>query len=163
MERKKSEFDQKENPYDTWLDEYEEDLTQETVHHYFSELKEQLLPLLKKVRKEFLAEKKELTYDKEKLELLNKKILSYMGFDETVSRIDEYVHPFSTGNMSTTDVRITTAYRKDFDFTILSSIHEYGHAMYELGSDIQLNMTPAIGGTSLIIHESQSRFWENFF
>ena len=40
-------------------------------------------------------------------------------------------------------------------------IHESGHAIYEFGIDDRLSQTPAGQGTSMGMHESQSRFFEN--
>jgi carboxypeptidase Taq len=40
-------------------------------------------------------------------------------------------------------------------------MHESGHAMYEQGSNPAYERSPLAGGTSLAIHESQSRMWEN--
>ena len=42
-----------------------------------------------------------------------------------------------------------------------SVIHEAGHASYELGVNPAYAHTCLEGGTSLGIHESQSRFFEN--
>ena len=79
----------------------------------------------------------------------------------TRGRQDKSVHPFTT-NFSINDVRITTRYREDYMPTALfGSIHEAGHAMYEQGSDQSLEGTMLAGGTSLGVHESQSRLWEN--
>ena len=41
------------------------------------------------------------------------------------------------------------------------TIHEAGHALYNLQCDQSLSVTPLEGGSSLALHESQSRFWEN--
>ena len=43
----------------------------------------------------------------------------------------------------------------------LVTIHEAGHALYDLQCDQSLSVTPLEGGSSLALHESQSRFWEN--
>ena len=43
----------------------------------------------------------------------------------------------------------------------LRTIHEAGHALYQLQCDQSLSFTPVAGGSSLALHESQSRFWEN--
>jgi carboxypeptidase Taq len=40
-------------------------------------------------------------------------------------------------------------------------MHEMGHALYEQGIDEALDGTLLGGGTSLGVHESQSRLWEN--
>jgi len=45
--------------------------------------------------------------------------------------------------------------------TLFSAMHEAGHAFYELGSNPAYERTPLAGGTSLAVHESQSRLWEN--
>jgi len=42
-----------------------------------------------------------------------------------------------------------------------STIHESGHALYDLGMGEDLRYTPIESGASYGIHESQSRFWEN--
>jgi carboxypeptidase Taq len=60
------------------------------------------------------------------------------------------------------DVRITTRYEEDNPIAMLfSSMHESGHAMYEQGINPDYERTPLAGGTSLAVHESQSRLWEN--
>jgi carboxypeptidase Taq len=40
-------------------------------------------------------------------------------------------------------------------------MHEAGHALYEQGVDAALDGTPLGCGTSMGVHESQSRLWEN--
>ncbi|MGB0439403.1 MAG: carboxypeptidase M32, partial [Paracoccaceae bacterium] len=56
------------------------------------------------------------------------------GYDMTRGRIDKAVHPFSSG--SGDDVRITTRTSEDDPFNCLySTIHEVGHAAYELAID----------------------------
>jgi len=44
---------------------------------------------------------------------------------------------------------------------LFGTIHEGGHALYEQNIDPSLAGTPLAGGTSMGIHESQSRLWEN--
>jgi carboxypeptidase Taq len=75
--------------------------------------------------------------------------------------MDTSTHPF-TETMGLNDVRITTRYEGiDFKKSIFSTIHEAGHALYNLQCDQSLSLTPIEGGSSLGLHESQSRFWEN--
>src|SRR5690606_30867108 len=60
------------------------------------------------------------------------------------------------------DVRITTRFEPDNPMaTLFSTLHESGHAMYEQGQNPAFERTPLFGGTSLAVHESQSRMWEN--
>ena len=44
---------------------------------------------------------------------------------------------------------------------INTMFHEFGHALYELQQDERFMFSPILGGVSLGVHESQSRFWEN--
>ena len=60
------------------------------------------------------------------------------------------------------DTRITNRYEVGNPLaTLFSAMHEAGHAMYEQGSNLAYERTPLAGGTSLAVHESQSRMWEN--
>jgi carboxypeptidase Taq len=73
----------------------------------------------------------------------------------------ESVHPF-TWNTHPSDVRFTTRYLENFVFSsIFAAIHELGHATYEQQIDEKWNDTGLSGGTSMGVHESQSRFYEN--
>ena len=99
-------------------------------------------------------------YDIEKMKELNMKILKMIHGNEDNLRLDISTHPF-TVSMGPGDVRITTRYLgKDFAGSYSSTIHEFGHALYELQLGKELEYTP-LTPTSLVLHESQSRFWEN--
>ncbi len=59
-------------------------------------------------------------------------------------------------------MRITTHYHEDDPLlSLYSVVHEGGHALYELGTGEELQFTCLGGGSSMSIHESQSRFYEN--
>ena len=60
------------------------------------------------------------------------------------------------------DVRITTRFNEnDFSDGFYSTLHETGHALYEMGIDPAYEGTPLGEGSSAGVHESQSRLWEN--
>ncbi|GIQ62906.1 hypothetical protein PACILC2_14740 [Paenibacillus cisolokensis] len=101
------------------------------------------------------------SFDKDAQKAFSLFILKEMGYDFSAGRLDESVHPFAIG-LSPGDVRITTRYLPD-DVTsaLFGTIHEGGHALYEQNIDPELAGTPLCTGTSMGIHESQSRFWEN--
>ncbi|MGA9927892.1 MAG: carboxypeptidase M32, partial [Nitrososphaeraceae archaeon] len=100
-------------------------------------------------------------YDIQKVDELNHDILTLLQYDMKRFRMDVSTHPF-TETMGLNDVRITTRYEgTDFKKSISSTIHEAGHALYDLQCDQSLSITPLEGGSSLALHESQSRFWEN--
>jgi carboxypeptidase Taq len=88
-------------------------------------------------------------------------VITKFGYDWNRGRQDKAPHPFQT-SFSVNDVRITTRFEADNPLaTLFSTMHEAGHAMYEQGSNPAYERTPLAGGTSLAVHESQSRMWEN--
>lgn len=157
----------KDSPYDALLDQYEESLTSSKVEQFFGEIKTPLQELLKKITKSksyFKSHPLESAkYDKDKMKALNDKVLKYLWKEYGNNfRLDVSAHPFTT-SFSKNDTRITTWYHDaDFGRSLLATVHEFGHALYDLQSSDKLSMTPIDGGSSLVIHESQSRFWENF-
>jgi len=91
---------------------------------------------------------------------LAREVADAFGYDWNRGRLDLAVHPFSSG--SGDDVRITTRVAEDDPFNcIYSTIHETGHACYELGIDPSYRLTPLGQGVSMGVHESQSRIYEN--
>lgn len=155
------------SPYDALLDQYEEGLTVSQVEPFFNEVKQSLKDLLSKItnsKKYFKIHSLEnAKYDKQKMQDLNDKVLKFLWSDYGQNfRLDTSTHPFTT-SFSNNDTRITTWYHEaNFGRSLLATIHEFGHALYDLQSSNELEMTPIAGGSSLVIHESQSRFWENF-
>lgn len=154
------------SPYDALLDLFEEKLTSKDVSIFFDEIRNPLKDLLKKIvsspnyMKDHPLEKTE--YIKNEMVKLNNKVLNDFWQDSERLRLDVSTHPFTT-SFGINDTRITTWYHNvDFARSLMATIHEFGHALYDLQSDPRLEMTPIAGGSSLIIHESQSRFWENF-
>jgi carboxypeptidase Taq len=88
-------------------------------------------------------------------------IITRFGFDWKHGRQDITVHPF-TQYLGTDDVRITTRLLPEYvGSALFSTMHEAGHAMYEMGIDHALDRTILASITSLGMHESQSRLWEN--
>ncbi len=88
-------------------------------------------------------------------------LLKQMGYDLERGRQDKTLHPFMT-KFSIDDVRITTrVYENDLSQGLFSTIHEMGHAFYEMGNAPELEGTLLFGGVSSGVHESQSRLWEN--
>ncbi len=148
------------HPYDALLDLYEEGFTTRDAKQMFEPLRKELPSILRRIETGThpLEDK---PYDRRGMEALNKEVLSILGFDSNYMRLDVSAHPFTEG-IGLYDVRITTWYHeKDFKRSLLATIHEFGHALYEFQIDRDLHMTPLQRGVSLGVHESQSRFWEN--
>jgi carboxypeptidase Taq len=154
------------HPYNALLDTFEESLTVDDLDKVFGALTSRIQKILKKLvdsGSPFCKESKlgNSKYDIQKVDQLNHDILIFLQFDMERFRMDVSTHPF-TETMGLNDVRITTRYEGvDFKKSISSTIHEAGHALYNLQCDQSLFATPIEGGSSLGLHESQSRFWEN--
>jgi carboxypeptidase Taq len=150
--------------YDILLDDFEEGFNIEKLDVFFQKTKEAIIPLLKEVTKKKDSIDKtynHLKYDIEKQKEFCKYISGYVGFDFNKGVIAESAHPFTT-NLHNHDVRITTHYyENNLESAIFSTIHESGHAIYEMHVDDAITQTPVGTGTSMGMHESQSRFFEN--
>ena len=154
------------HPYNALLDTFEEQLTVDDLDKVFSTLTPRIQKILKKLvdsNSLFCKENKlgKSKYDIKKVDELNHDILTLLQYNMKRFRMDTSTHPF-TETMGLNDIRITTRYEgTDFKKSIFSTIHEAGHALYNLQCNPSLSFTPIEGGSSLALHESQSRFWEN--
>ena len=150
--------------YDIILDEYEKGMDTEKLDEFFSALRAEIVPLLKKIMEKNKNSKiscinRRVNIDEQKK--FNRFLSEYLGFDFNRGVTAESEHPF-TLNLDKNDVRLTTKYIENVPFSsIFSTIHETGHGIYEqqVGDDLQ-GTTLATGG-SMGLHESQSRFYEN--
>src|ERR671921_881928 len=94
-------------------------------------------------------------------EEFGREVISAFGYDWERGRQDRSIHPFCI-NFGPGDVRITTRFDGNWLAPALfGTMHEAGHALYEQGVDPSYTRTPLGGGTSMGVHESQSRLWEN--
>jgi len=153
------------HPYNALLDQYEEGLTVEDVDEMFSKLISALKKILGKVKSESrftpISPLVEKNYTTESMAGVNRKVIEILGMPKDRFRMDLSTHPFEA-NISRDDVRITTRYEgKDFRSALFSTIHESGHAIYELQIYEKLEFSPIGIAVSNGFHESQSRFWEN--
>jgi carboxypeptidase Taq len=149
--------------YDPLVDIFEPGLKTADIKAIFDTLRPQQVALLKQIAGQPQVDNTfmHLRYDEQKQWDFGVEIITKMGYDWNRGRQDKTLHPFTTG-FGWGDVRITTRVYPDFLAPALfGTLHETGHAMYELGSDRSLDRTPLLGGPSSGIHESQSRMWEN--
>ena len=151
------------HPYDALLDTFEPWMTTAEVTRVFDGLQTSLVPLVEQIAAAEQVDDRflhrEIPVDRQ--EAFGREVLEAMGWDFTHGRLDVSVHPF-TIDISPNDVRLTTRYQENFlNSGIFGTMHEAGHGLYERGPDPALHGTRLAGGTSLGIHESQSRTWEN--
>jgi len=153
-----------ESDYDVLLDDFDEGMTADAVRTVFDELKRELVPLVAQI-----AENTDRVDDSslrgdfpvEKQRAFSLEVLERLGFDHECWRLDPTVHPFAM-SAGTKDIRLTTRYDEtDLSVSLFATIHEFGHGFYEAGVDESFERTPLSSVTSMSLHESQSRMWEN--
>jgi carboxypeptidase Taq len=151
------------HPYNTLLDQYEPGLTVEQLDRIFGPLRERTVALVKAIGE---AKQPDLSCLRQEFPVEKQRefchfVLGQLGYDFAAGRLDESAHPFAIG-INPGDVRVTTRFRADdVQSALFGTIHECGHALYEQNVAPDLVGTFLAGGTSMGIHESQSRFWEN--
>jgi carboxypeptidase Taq len=138
-------------------------MTVSIIRPLFADLRDQLVPLVQAITarppaddaclRQHFAEEKQWDFGIE--------VIKRFGYDLERGRQDKAPHPF-TIEFSIGDVRITTRVDEHYlGSALFGTLHEAGHAMYEQGSRADLEGTMLAGGTSMGVHESQSRLWEN--
>jgi carboxypeptidase Taq len=153
-----------ETPYDVLLDDFDEGLTGAEVRTVFDELKGELVPLIAEIKEN--ADRVDDSslhgdFPAEKQRAFALKVLERFGFDHEAWRLDPTVHPFAM-SAGTRDIRLTTRYDEtDLSASLFATIHEFGHGFYESNVNPALERTPLSAVTSMSLHESQSRMWEN--
>lgn len=157
-------IDPDKNPYEVLIEGYEPFVELDDMRRIFSELKRELTPFISKViDSESIVDKGFLkrTYSTKKQTELCKFLAKKIGYDFDRGRLDETVHPFTSG-AGPSDMRITTWFDvHDLRKSIFATIHEAGHGIYEQGI-LEDQMFTLVGSPrSLGVHESQSRLYEN--
>ncbi len=153
-----------ENPYDALLGQYERGITTAEVKQIFDDHKPALVELIAQISENADAVdnsvvRQDFPADPQREFAL--KMIEAIGFDFNRGYQAVSVHPFCT-HFSSNDVRITTRFEEDFfNPAFFGMLHEAGHGVYEQGISQSLEGTPMASGTSLAVHESQSRMIEN--
>ncbi len=165
MRREAEAFGYKEHPYDALLNLYERGMSASRVKQIFDAHKPDLVELIAaiKAQGDVVSDAPlHQAFDLEKQREFGLKVVTAYGYDLERGRQDVAVHPFCT-HFGQGDVRITTRFYPDFlSPSLFGTMHESGHAMYEQGISPSLEGTSLSNGTTLGVHESQSRMWENF-
>jgi carboxypeptidase Taq len=144
--------------YAELLNDYDFGLGTEELRRLFGELAVALPPLVAEAR--VRLPRRELAVPVAAQQTAVAAILRRIGVEPDSWRVDVSAHPF-TAWLGRRDTRLTTRYGDGDVESLLSSLHEYGHALYERQVDPALERTNIGCGTSMSIHESQSKLWEN--
>jgi carboxypeptidase Taq len=151
------------HPYDALLDDYEPWMRTRKVQEVFGQLQGELVPLVAAIQGAPQIDDSFLhaEFPVHLQEQFGHSVLKKMLWEYDRGRLDVSAHPFTT-TLGSDDVRLTTRYEaRNFKSGLFSIIHEAGHGLYELGFGEAIRGSSLANGTSLGIHESQSRTWEN--
>jgi carboxypeptidase Taq len=147
-----------ESPYEALLNDYDYGLRKDDLRRLFAALAGQLAPLVADAH--LNSPPQALAVPVAAQQAAVTETLRRLGVDQRSWRVDVSAHPF-TAAVGRRDSRLTTRYSDANVESLLSSLHEYGHALYERQIDPALERTNLGRGTSMSIHESQSKLWEN--
>ncbi len=152
------------HPYDALLDEYEPGATSAEIRHVFAGLSKELVPLIQAVADSGKKPKPgvlERDYPVDRQKWFAESAAIAMGFNFQAGRLDTTAHPFCSP-FGPGDCRLTTRYNpRCFNDSFFGVMHEAGHGIYEQNLPVAHYGTPCGSHSSLGIHESQSRLWEN--
>jgi len=156
-------FPPADHPYDILLDDYEPGMKTADVKVIFDALRPQQVELIQAISERSQVDDSFLyqNFPEQKQWDFGVEAITRFGYDWDHGRQDKAVHPFTIG-IAPTDVRITTRVNENnFNEMLFGTLHETGHALYELGLPLSYDRTPLGVAASLAFHESQSRLWEN--
>ena len=146
------------NLYDAMLNVHERGMNQDILDKLFDELKQELIPLVQRVKKDKEQNKNYLQkYSTDELMKCAKVLLEYIGFDMERGTLGIYPHGFME-KMSSNDVRIAFAHKDDATSFVSTIIHEGGHGIFEQNTNEDISNEYI---DLYALHESQSRFYEN--
>ena len=151
-----------EEPYKVLFSDYEPYIKYETMERILERLGTELTNLVGRIKdSEDIQEKVfQGEFPEDKQMELSRNIVEEMDYDWDRGRLDVSEHPFTLGNQF--DCRITTRFdEENLAEGLGATVHEAGHALYELGLPKDLYGLPSGSSRDLSVHESQSRMWEN--
>lgn len=153
--------------FDAMIDDYEPGMKNEQAASLLTDLRMALVPLAnrfveasRRVDASCIRRSVPLSIQREVV----RDAVNLLGYDTTSDeargRIDDTMHPFTTGYLD--DVRIALRFS---DLGIMDSmmggLHEAGHALYGQNINHDWMYQPIASGASMGVHESMSRFPEN--
>ena len=152
------------NIYEQLLNDNESEVGIAFYDDFFSTIKEELLPFIKKVQQakqiddSFLHQDYAILKQKEFMAI----VLKYINYTHDWGYQNESEHPFTTG-ICENDLRTTTKYISNNPISaVLSTVHECGHAYYEHQVNPKYDGTILLRSIKMGMHESQSRLLENY-
>lgn len=144
-------------PYDYLLDGYSEGISSEQIKILFADLKPFVDSVLAKIPK---TEVREFFASDEKVMIVAQKVAEMIIGNKDAFHLAKSTHPFCT-TLGIDDVRITTRIKPgNILDSIGSTVHESGHATYELGLNKKYYGLALGSAASIAAHEGISLFYE---
>ncbi len=156
-------YDIEGSSYDFLLDQYQMGMNTKKYDAFFETIKSELVPFIKKVVAAKQIDDRPLftNFPAKQQAQFTEILKEALAMDVQKVYITESVHPF-TSFFSSNDARFTTRYHESSLMSaILSTIHEYGHALYVLQVNPAFEKTSFFSEIGYAMHESQSRLLEN--
>jgi carboxypeptidase Taq len=145
--------------YGALIDEFDPGVGEAIIDPIFADLARFLPPFLAQVRERQARWPAPIAFgqvSRARQAKLAHRLAAAVGHRPEHMRIDPSLHPFSVAQMPG-DVRFTTRYDPaNVRFAIMATLHEAGHAMYELNLPRALAFQPAGQARGMTVHESQS-------
>lgn len=147
------------SPYEALVDEYEPGARTAELDELFATLGAELPDLVGAIVERQARAPAAVPlggpFPVDKQAALGRELASRIGFDFERGRLDVSTHPFCGG--SPEDVRMTTRFDEaEFFSSVMSTVHETGHALYELGLPREWVRQPVGKAIGMAMHESQS-------
>jgi carboxypeptidase Taq len=157
-------IDAEKPPYEVMYEDAEPHLPIERMNEIFEELKDGLVPLIERIQKDGDELPSPFVeagpFPEADQQALSEAVLDVLNYPDDRGRLDTAPHPFTSGTQF--DSRVTTRYKPEDPIDALTAtIHEFGHASYQLGLSQDHYGEPLGEAMHSGVHESQSRFWEN--
>ena len=152
------------DPYDVWLNEYEHGTSRAFYDPFFEQVKECVVPLLADCMASRHKPNHRVvdgTYDETRQWALADDLMELEGVDKDALWIGHTEHPFTGGPSEGFVIIASHVYTDNVLSNVFSMLHEGGHTLYEQNVDPAYRFTSLKGGTSMGMHEAQSRFFEN--
>ena len=151
-------FDGFAGPYDALLADYDYGLTAERIQEVFGALGTTLPPLVAE-----LSARPQQPPLEPPVAAQERPWRASCAASASMTTAGEWTSPAtrSPPTSGQRDSRITTRYEDGQLESLLAAMHEFGHALYDRQIAPELARTSLGDGTSMSIHESQSKLWEN--
>lgn len=157
--------DPNKDAYEVWLDSFEEGSSVEFYNHFFDEVRKTVVPLLAECmnsKHQPSTDAVQGSFDEHRQWALADDLLDIEGLDRDALWLGKTEHPY-TGGPGIGFVAIAShVYENNILSNVFSMLHEGGHALYEQNVNWDFRFTSLKGGTSMGMHESISRFFENY-